>query len=308
MGRRENFSVGIVAKVGISKKVGQITVRVLETDQYGKVLSCSGTSIPWGSGYAKGCIFLLQNATAGLSTVFVNKGSDTAAAFRPMAAGPNVVEMFEDFPLAASGTLPVPWGKQDTSVAGAPVTDYVADAAGGQYELQLAADNEVEAITLYHADQRVFDITKGPVMEARVKIRRDVTGATGYTAATDKIVIGLASDRNAALDDIAVNAWFLLTGATNNNLYVETDDGATDNDDNDLAVDQTENTWMILTVDCSTLSNIRFLKDGVDVTPEAMTLAAATGNVQPFIEVAKAAAANRDHELIVDWIHIYCTR
>lgn len=308
MARRENWSVSILNNVGIPQKVGQVTVRVLQRDQYNKVTLCSGENIPWGSGYAKGCIFLYQNATAGLSAILVNKGSDTAAQFRPLAPGADFVDVFEDFLLAAGGTLPTPWATQDTSAVGTPTLNYVSDAVGGQYKIALAVDNEVEAITIYHGDQRVFDITKGPVMEARIKIRRDVTGATGYTAAGDKIVIGLASDRNAILDDIAVNAWFLLTGATNNNLYVETDDGTTDNDDNDSGVDQVENTWMTLTIDCSTLSNIRFLKDGVDVTPETMTLAAATGNVQPFIEVAKAASANRDHEVIVDWIRIYSKR
>lgn len=211
--------------------------------------------------------------------------------------------LFEDFCARPGAALPTWLTTQDTSAAGAPTLDFAADAACGAYVLQLAADTEVEKITLYGGDNHLIDITKKPYFAARVKISPDVTGAGGTLAASDKIVIGLANDRNATLDSIAINAWFLLAGA-NLNIYVETDDGTTDTDDKDTGIDYVDGTYLTLEIDCSNLSDIRFLINGVDVTPQTMSLAAATGNVSPFIEVQKASAANKDHKVTIDWLVI----
>lgn len=221
----------------------------------------------------------------------------------PILAGPPAgCVVVEDFLQASSGTLPAPWGTQDTSAAGSPTLDYSDDAAGGQYVLKLAADNEVEAITLYFADQLVFDITKGLIFQARIKIDPDVTGAGGDLAAGDIIVCGLASARNATLDNIATHAWFRFEGA-NHNILVESDDGTTDDDDNDTGVDWVDATFVDLAIDCTNLSAIGFYVDGVRVAQTSA--AAATGNVQPFIEVTKAAAANLDHRVTIDYIAVY---
>jgi hypothetical protein len=216
---------------------------------------------------------------------------------------PRQFDLFQDFIYDASATLPLPWGKQDTSAAGAPVTDFVADAIAGHYVLALAADNEVETLTLYLADQLVFDITKLPIMGIRLKVASDVTGAGGLFAAGDKLVAGLASARNATLDSVVTHAWYRMEGA-NHNLLCETDDGTTDNDDNDTTVDWAEDTFLDLVIDCSVLGNIRFVVNDANVTPEAMNLSAATGNVQPFVELQKAAAANKDHKVTVDHVWI----
>lgn len=207
----------------------------------------------------------------------------------------------EDFLLAASGSLPAPWGTQDTSAAGSPTLDYVNDADGGEYILKLAADNEVEKITLYFADQLVIDATKKPFIEFRLKVEADVTGAGGALAAGDIIVFGLASARNATYDDIAANAWFRFEGA-NNNILVETDDGATDDDDNDTTLDWVDGTYAIYGIDLYDLSAIKFYVNGV--LAATLNASAMTGNLQPFIEVSKAAAANFDHRLTLDYVDV----
>lgn len=215
--------------------------------------------------------------------------------------GGQAYRILEHFPLAAGGTLPAPWATQDTSSSGTPTLDYADDAAGGQYILKLAADNEAEAITLYHGDQLTFDSTKKVIFEARVKIEPDVTGAGGDLAAGDIIVMGLAAARDATLDDITKNVWFRFEGA-NHNILVESDDGSTDDDDNDTGSDWVDDTWMVLKIVIDDVSAIGFYVDGVRVAQ--LAAAALTGNLQPFIEVSKAAAANFDHRVTIDYIDV----
>ncbi len=206
---------------------------------------------------------------------------------------------FEHFRPDAGATLPAPLGTQDTSAAGSPTLNYVADADGGTYKLALATDNEVEAITLYDADQLTMDIDKRPVFGIRLKVQPDVTGAGGTFAAGDKFAFGLGSARNATLDNMTLNAWFLLAGA-NLNVYWETDDGTTDDDDNDSGVDYVDDTFLECWVAVESDNKAHFYINGAEVGQGS--LAAASGNVQVFLELAKAAAANKDHTVTIDWI------
>lgn len=216
--------------------------------------------------------------------------------------------VFEDFLADAGATLPKPWGTQDTSSAGSPTLDYVADQAGGKYVMKLATTTEAEAITLYWADQLMIDVTKNPLFLAYLKIESDVTGTGGVFAAGDKLVCGLASARNATLDNIATNAWFSFCGA-NHNILVETDDGTHDTDDQDTGVDWSEDTETFLAIDAADLSDVRFYVDGVDVTPSTgMNMHHATGNLQVFVELTKASAANKDHRVTIDCIGAFAER
>lgn len=213
--------------------------------------------------------------------------------------------LFEDFLEPSGTTLPAWLGTQDTSAAGSPTLDYVDDSHGGIFVLKLAADNEAEAITLYGGDNLTVDINNKPILEMRVKIDPDVTGAGGDLAAGDIIVMGLASARNATLDNVAEHAWFRFEGA-NHNILVESDDGTTDDNDNDTGVDWVDGTYLTLKVDCSDLTNVVFSIDGAKFG--GYDISDATGNVQPFIEVTKAAAANFDHRVTIDYIRLQSTR
>lgn len=213
----------------------------------------------------------------------------------------DVVTVREDFTAAAGVTLPAPWGKQDTSAAGAPTSDYVNDAADGVYRLKFASTDEVETLTLYWADQLMIPSTKRIRFTARIKI--DTTAAGGLSA-DDRIVIGVASARNATLDSIVDHAWFRMEGA-NQNILCETDDGTTDNNDNDTGADWVEATYVTLTIDIDKQADVRFLVDGVDVTPETMnTSAAVTGDVlQPYIEIQKDGGTET-HQLDIDYVEV----
>lgn len=215
--------------------------------------------------------------------------------------------IFEDFNQKPGSTLPGFLTTQDTSSAGTPTLDYGTDLAAGCYVMQLDPTNEAETVTLYGGDNHVIDITKTPKVEWRVKLSPDVTGAGGALAAGDKIVIGIASDRNATLDTIATNAWFRLEGA-NANILVETDDNSTNTDDKDTGSDWVADTWYRFAIDFTDLTDVRFLIDDIDVTPTTMSMSHATGTVSPYIELQKAAAANFDHKLTIDYLDVVAAR
>ncbi len=202
----------------------------------------------------------------------------------------------EDFLSDAGATLPVPWGEHDTSSAGSPTTDYVADAAGGSFRLKLAADNETETIGVFFADQLVIDVTKQPRFAARVRITSD--GAA--LAANEVIVMGLASARDNTFDDVATHAWFRLQGA-NNNILAETDDGTTDDDDNDTGIDWVKDAWTHFEIDASDLSAIKFYVNGV--LGATLAASAATGNLQPFLFLQKASGTSTC-QLDIDFVEV----
>lgn len=192
------------------------------------------------------------------------------------------IDWFDDFLGSGIGdggsVAGMRWTKQDTSAAGAPTWGLVANTHGGEFNMILASTNEAESLTLYFGDQLIFDATKKTVIQFRVKV-------TTITSA-QRVVFGLASARNATLDNIVVNGWFRLEA--NMNVLVETDDGTTDNDDNDTTVDAVAGTYAIYEIDLSKLANVKFRVNGVDVTPETMDLSAlTTQTLQPFVEIQK---------------------
>ena len=208
----------------------------------------------------------------------------------------------EDFQADAGATLPKPWGTQDTSAAGAPTLNYVADAAGGIFRLATSVTDELQTLTLYWADQLTIDVTKAPIMEAR--IRMNFEGAT--FSADQRFVVGLASARNATLDSVVTHAWFRVEGA-NLNILKETDDGTTDTDDTDTTIDIVDNTWTRLRIDMTTLAAVAFSVDGVAAGGAAMSIPLASGNLQPFIEQQKDAGAEVE-TLDIDYVLISWAR
>jgi hypothetical protein len=205
------------------------------------------------------------------------------------------VEIFDDFIDIADGTI---WVKQDTSANGSPTWALVADTHGGEFAMTLAATNEAESLTIYLGDQRIFAVDKKPVFEAKIKV--------STIAANQRVVFGLAGDRNATLDNVAQNAWFRIEG--NMNILVETDDGTTDNDDNDTTVDAVNGTYAIYQVDLSNLADIKFRINGVDYTPETMNLSAlTTQTLQAFVELQKDSGTGTP-AITIDWIRISANR
>ncbi len=205
------------------------------------------------------------------------------------------IELFDHFSGASEPTWLV---TQDTSAAGSP-TLAPASAAGGAFELAHDTRDEVQAITLYGGDVLALGGASEPVFEARVKVQ----AGGGALTATETLVVGLASARNATLDNVVTHFWFKMAGANNNILY-EYDDGTTDSDDNDTGVDYESDVYAVLRIDASDLSRVTFAVDGVEVADVDVSETITDANLlQPFIEFQKTGGGT-DNGVLIDYLYL----
>lgn len=207
--------------------------------------------------------------------------------------------LFTDFEAKAGDALPNWLKTQDTSAAGSPTLDFVTSTAGGVYRLKHDAQNEVQNISLYGGDNLLVAVASAPVLEARVRINGN--GGT-FLAAGERLVVGLASARNATLDNVATNVWFRVEGdgATRNVLW-ESDDTVTDTDDQATGFAYVEGTFFNIKIDMTSLAAVKLYINGALVGTASMP--AATGNVQFFAELQKPAAATVS-QVEFDWVKI----
>lgn len=138
---------------------------------------------------------------------------------------------FEDFLWDEFDIAEHPLAIYDASAAGTPTTGLIADAVGGQFQIQLASTSEAELVGLTMNNNLYIQGNKPFIFEARVK--------TVHTMATaQNIVIGLASDVDTStLDNFTRNIWFRQSAAVD--LHTEFDDNTTDTDDQDSGLDIT---------------------------------------------------------------------
>lgn len=206
------------------------------------------------------------------------------------------VRLLQDFLLDAGATLPIPFVKTVSGGGG----DFVADAINGEYALTHTGGAGAETMCLSWADQLMIDPTKKPMMEVRLKI--NFAGAT-FTA-DQRIVIGFASARNATLDDIASNVWFRIEGASLD-IFWETDDGTTDDNDNNTAIDIVDDTFLTLRIDMSSLSDIKFYINNqlTGGGTAAAPLLTAAQKLQPYIEIQRDGGAEAE-VVTIDYIDV----
>jgi hypothetical protein len=231
---------------------------------------------------------------------------------------PAYVTYFEDFLLASGGTLPVPLVTAKTGASSAAGA-YVNDASAGHYSLTTTADNEAQTNRVDFSDQLVFDITRLQEVECRLKITCDATGTSGFLGSGDVLLFGVASAYNATLDSVTTHAWLKVIGdgADAPEILWETDDGTTDDDDNDSGAVLAEATWLHFKIVFEQGADIvtflidtsgGSLPDWRNARKVSGAMAAATGNVQPIVYLSKAAAANNDHTLLIDYIRAVYSR
>jgi len=221
---------------------------------------------------------------------------DTAFHLAQLSPG-DFVFLSEDFVAPAGTTLPAWLVAQDTSAAGSPTTDYVNDAIGGEYTLTTDAQSEAQNLGINGGDNLAFEVIDGLKFECRMK----VNAAAIPWSADQRFVCGIGSVRDATLDDMTTNAWFRMEGASANILW-ETDDGTTDDDDNDTGIDLVDNTYLILNIWIESASLVRFYVDGVLVGTGDLT--DADGNaIQVFVEMQRDAGTEVE-ALVVDYIHV----
>lgn len=216
--------------------------------------------------------------------------------------GAGYFDMQQDFALINGGTLPAPHAKD---LNGSATGDYVADAIGGVYSLATAAVSEAEDAQLTFGNQLMLDPAAGLIFEARVRV--NIPGAT--ISADERWVVGLCSDHTNSedsLDNTTSNLWFRGEGA-NLNIYVEGDDGTTDTDDSDTGSDYVDNTWMLLKIDCTNLSAVKFSINGTVVATVSVPLLTASTPLQPIF-CYQRDAGTEINLLQIDWYRVRFAR
>lgn len=185
----------------------------------------------------------------------------------------------------------------DTSSSGSPTHAVVDGSETGEVAVDLASTNEIENVCLYQGDKLQFDIDKIVEFGCRVKMNQAALDAASQFA------IGLAGDRNDAIDSIAQAALFRVVGADSTTaLVVETDDGT--NDNNDVATGKTlinAYKWLVISF-AQGKSDVRFFVDGEPVaTGTTFDMSNYSGALQLFAQIQKTADTNVDGFTLDAW-------
>ncbi len=155
---------------------------------------------------------------------------------------------------------------------------------------------------LSFGDKLCFDIDNIQSIEYRVKV---VPEGANLDSATS-VAFGLASARNDAIDSIANHASFRLIGS--NSLVVETDDGTTDLDDKATGQSLSTTYKRFLIDFTGGKSDVKFYVNGIRCAASTtFSMAAATGSLQPYVQIQKTADANIDF-VHVDYVEVKAKR
>lgn len=185
------------------------------------------------------------------------------------------------------------WKITDTSSSGTPT--YTKDAAAHGGAVTLAFDNtsEIQNVCLDFGDKLQLDVDQLIDVEFRIKTVAALDSAT-------TLVFGLQTGRNDNTDSTTNNAQFKLVGS--NAVVCETDDGTTDNDDKATGKTLVDSYKRFVISFAAGKSDVRFFIDG-DRVASATTfdMSAATGQLQPFVQIQKTADTNTD-SVTIDYI------
>lgn len=190
-----------------------------------------------------------------------------------------------------------PWIKVETNGLG------VVDGAEANGVMVLAFDAQVEAATAdLHAGKLLFDIDNGPVFEFLVAIF-DI----GDNAALD-INIGAASGTHATdFDSISEYAAFHLDG-TDLDILCQSADGSTTVSAVSTGIDAVDDEYMILKVDFTDKSDVKFYVNGVRVlVGTTFDMSNYSGLLWPIVHVEKTSD-NTTAAVHVDRIRVWSKR
>jgi len=191
------------------------------------------------------------------------------------------------------------WKITDTSSAGTPTYASVSPSATGEVALTFDSTNEIQNVCLDFGDKLCFDIDN---IQRAVFIVKTV--ATLSSATT--LAFGLQSARNDDTDATTNNAQFKLAGS--NAVVCESDDGTTDLDDKASGVSLVA-TYKEFVIDFTGgKSDVKFYIDGARVaSTTTFSMAAATGSLQPFVQIQKTASTNVN-SVTIDYVAVECKR
>ena len=222
------------------------------------------------------------------------------------------VELFSDFIQDNGETLSLPFVYSETGGSGAQSGDFV-DVADGVYRLAHTAADELQANLLSLGGTAAISPTKEVIFEARVKVNLNTDSAFDADSRYE-VIVGMATAASAvsttagAFDGFADNVGFRLGGGNQatNSIFLESDDGTTDNDDKDSGIDFTSGTYHTYKIDMTDISNVKFYVDGVSANNGNtfdMSAISATDYLEPFILFARTAdGTNRAHSLDIDYV------
>jgi hypothetical protein len=211
---------------------------------------------------------------------------------------------FDDFlglqVITATATqLNTPWGS--VIVGTTPTIKGLTSEATGAVQLLLTSTSEAQIACLHWGDLLALKLGNLRQFAFRMKASAITTN--------ESVVAGIGSAYNATEDSVAINAWFKLAATTD--ILVETDDGATDDDDNDSGVDIVAATYKEYLIDFRQgLADVRFYVGDSNVRmkrvpggPFTLAGAAAATYVQPFFMLHKASGSTTPNATL-DYVDI----
>jgi len=230
-------------------------------------------------------------------------------------SGPgDYVTLSSDFLQDAGQTAVLPWSV--TEAGSTSATGDFIESPDGVLRLLHSTDNAAEAMLLSLGGTHAVSPTKEPIFEARVKVNLSTDSA--YAAASVyEVIVGMATAGSAvsvsaaAFDGFADNVGFRLGGGAQatNSIFMESDDGTTDNDDKDSGIDFTAGSYHVYKIDMTDTSDVRFYVDGVlanNGNTFDMSEIAAGDHLEPFILFARtnAGGTERAHSLDIDYVNV----
>ena len=230
------------------------------------------------------------------------------------------VTLFSDFIQDIGETMNLPFVAAEAGTTGATIA--FIDAADGVFRLAHNGTNETQAvgITLGGTNAIAAKDSAGNSNEVILEVRAKITFATDTffeAASVYEVIIGLAtadtaiSVSAATFDGAADNVGFRLGGGAQatNSIFLESDDGATsnDNDDVDSGIDFTDATYHVYRIDMTDLSNVQFYVDNVlanNGNTFSISDIAAADLLEPYILFARTSngGTERAHSMDIDYI------
>tara|TARA_R110002051_G_scaffold197248_5_gene264787 strand:+ start:4704 stop:5492 length:789 start_codon:yes stop_codon:yes gene_type:complete len=235
-------------------------------------------------------------------------------------SGPgDYVTLFGDFIQDVGETINLPWVYTEAGSTGNQTGDFI-DAPDGVLRLLHTTTTETEACLLSLGGTNAISPTKEPIFEARVKINLS-TDSVFEAASVYEVIVGMMTPATAVsvsagvFDGVADNVGFRLGGGAQatNSIFMESDDGTTNNDDVDSGVDFTSGAYHVYKIDMSDTSDVRFYVDGKlanNGNTFDMSAIAATDYLEPVILFVRtnAGGTERAHSLDIDYINISSKR
>lgn len=195
------------------------------------------------------------------------------------------------------------WSKQ---IVGTATVAGVANTPHGIVMCHLPAAAAQQAGVLDKGNELSFVLNQGLVFEARVCLHLLPT-------LSGRACVGLCSAYNQDCDVVASSVWFRWDVATGGLITVENDDTAAGHETSKVTTGVTvvANQWVVLRIDCTEITAVRFYIDGVRVaagTVFNMDTAPAL-QLQPVARVDDTAAADSSAgDVYVDYIRVWQRR